>query len=185
MMERARRVLKWKQRPEWFKTTLLLVMVAGATFGGYGVFMLAMGTTSPLVVVTSESMEPILYRGDLLVVQARAPDQIRLGDIIVYRDTEFHPETSIVHRVVEIVNVNGTYFYYTKGDANPVRDDGYRTYDEVVGAMVLTIPWIGNVSLFLRTPQGFILVAAIFIAILVLPEIACKKDEQQAKTAEA
>jgi len=161
------------------------VIVAGATFGGYGIFMLAMGTTSPLVVVTSESMEPVLYRGDLLVVQARAPDQIRLGDIIVYRDTEFHPETSIVHRVVEIVNVNGTYFYYTRGDANAVRDEGYRTYDEVVGVVVLTIPWIGNVSLFLRTPQGFIVIAAIFIAILVLPEIACKKSEQQTQAAEA
>ena len=184
-MERTRKVLKWQQRPEWFKTVVLLVIVAGATFGGYGVFMLAMGTTSPLVVVTSESMEHVLYRGDLLVVQAKGPDQIHLGDIIVYRDTDFHPETSIVHRVVDIVNINGTYFYYTKGDANPVQDDGYRTYDEVVGVVVLIIPWIGNVSLFLRTTEGFILVAAIFIAILVLPEIACKKDEQAAQAAKA
>jgi signal peptidase len=154
-----------------------MILVVGATFGGYGLFMLAMGTTSPLVVVTSESMEPTLYRGDLAVIQARAPDQIHLGDIVVYQDTTYMPGTAIIHRVVSINVINGTYYYTTKGDHNPSADPGTRTYSEIVGVVIFVVPQLGNVSLFLRTPLGLLLIVAVFLAILFVPEAACKKKE--------
>jgi len=176
-MERIRRALKWNQRSDLVKTSFLMILVVGATFGGYGLFMLAMGTTSPLVVVTSESMEPTLYRGDLAVIQARAPDQIHLGDIVVYQDTTYMPGTAIIHRVVSINVINGTYYYTTKGDHNPSADPGTRTYSEIVGVVIFVVPQLGNVSLFLRTPLGLLLIVAVFLAILFVPEAACKKKE--------
>jgi signal peptidase len=100
------------------KTIILLAIVVLGTIGGYGIFMVAMGTTSPLVVVTSGSMEPTLYAGDLCVIQARAEDQILLSDIIVYWDTTYHSDGPIIHRVVDIQIIDGEYFYYTKGDNN-------------------------------------------------------------------
>jgi signal peptidase I len=65
-MERMRQRLKWDQRSELAKTVFLFVVVIGGTLAGYGVFMLGMGTTTPLVVVTSESMVPALEVNDLL-----------------------------------------------------------------------------------------------------------------------
>lgn len=184
-MERIRKALKWNQHSELVKTLFLMLIVAGATFGGYGLFMLAMGTTSPLVVVTSQSMEPTLHVGDLAVVQRRAPDQIHLGDIVVYQDTTYMPGTAIIHRVMSIEVVNGTYYYTTQGDHNGSPDPGTRTYSEIVGVVVLIIPQLGNVSLFLRTPTGLLLVAAIFIAILFLPEVACGKKGKPEAAAQA
>jgi signal peptidase len=177
-MERVRKALKWNQRSDLVKTLFLMLIVAGATFGGYGVFMFAMGTTSPLVVVTSQSMLPTLRVGDLAVIQARAPDQIQLGDIIVYQDSSYMPGVSIIHRVMNIQVIGGVYYYTTKGDNNPSSDPGTRTYDEIVGVVVFVVPWLGNVSLFLRTPTGLLLVVAIFLAILFVPEAACKKKEE-------
>jgi signal peptidase len=174
-MQRIRRALKWNQRSELLKTGILILVVVGATLGGYGFFMLAMGTTSPLVVVTSQSMLPTLHVGDLAVIQARAPDRIGLGDIVVYEDTTYMVGTAIIHRVTNIQVVNGTYYYTTKGDNNTSADPGTRTYSEIVGVVVLVIPELGNVSLFLRTPEGLLLIVAVFLAILLVPEAACKK----------
>jgi signal peptidase len=44
--------------------------------------MLVFNTESPMVVVLSGSMEPSMYRGDILVL-IRRPD-IEIGDVIVY-----------------------------------------------------------------------------------------------------
>ena len=181
-MEKVRQRLRWNERSEWAKTAFLLAIVVGGTLGGYGLFMVAMGTTSPLVVVTSESMEPTMYRGDLLILQARAQEDIHLLDIVVYQDTVWHTDGPIVHRVVEIQIVNGTYYYYTQGDNNAMRDPGERTYDEIIGVVIGMIPAVGNISLFLRTPEGFAIVIVLFIIILVVPEFVCAKEEEDQVT---
>ncbi|MHA1934726.1 MAG: signal peptidase I [Candidatus Thorarchaeota archaeon] len=178
-MMRIRKRLKWSQRSEEAKTIILLAIVVLSTIAGYGVFMVVMGTTSPLVVVTSGSMEPTLYAGDLCIIQARADDQILLSDIIVYWDTTYHSDGPIIHRVVDIQIIDGEYFYYTKGDNNHFQDGGERTIDEVMGVVVATIPKLGHISLFLRTPPGWITIIIIFVLILVVPEFVCKNGNDK------
>ncbi|MHA1638461.1 MAG: signal peptidase I [Candidatus Thorarchaeota archaeon] len=178
-MGKIRTALKWDQRSELVKTVFLLGIVVGGTLGSYGLFMVAMGTTSPIVVVTSESMEPTIYKGDLLIIQARAQEDILLRDIVVYQDTVYHPEGPIVHRIVMIEEINDVTYYTTRGDNNSGNDPGVRTYEEIIGVVVGTIPWVGNISLFLRTPAGIGVMALIFIAILVLPELFGDDDEDE------
>ncbi len=177
-MERMRQRLKWDQRTELAKTVFLFVIVIGGTLAGYGVFMLGMGTTTPLVVVTSESMLPTLEVNDLLVLQGRAPEDIAVNDIIVFR-ASWYAEAPIVHKVVLIEEVNNTYRYYTRGDNNPSQDFGYRTYEDIIGVVVWRIPQVGGVSIFLRTWQGMLFMAAVFIAILVVPEFVCKDEKEE------
>jgi len=176
-MERARQAIKWNQRSETVKTVAVLGIVVIATIGGYGLFMLGMGTTSPLVVVTSESMVPALYPGDLLVLQGRASEDISVGDIIVYED-DWYPNAPIVHRVVEIQVVEETYYFFTRGDANHANDIGNRTIDEIVGVVVYKIPYLGHVSMFLRSPPGYLFIALVFILIIIVPELVCKGDRE-------
>ena len=178
-MGKIRTALKWDQRSELVKTVFLLTIVVGGTLGSYGLFMVAMGTTSPVVVVTSESMEPTIYKGDLLIIQARAQEDIHLLDIVVYQDTSYHPGGPIVHRIIQIEEIDGVTYYTTRGDNNSGDDPGVRTYEEIVGVVITTIPWVGNISLFLRTPSGIAVMAVIFIAILILPELFSKDDEDE------
>ncbi len=168
-MEAVRQFLRWEERSELQKSLFILLVVAGVTLGGYGVFMLSMGTTTPMVVVTSESMVPVLQPGDLLVLQGRAPEQIHVGDIIVFQDNEWSTDAPIVHRVVEIEVIDGTYHFRTKGDANALPDPGTRTPDEIVGVVVARVPWVGNISMFLKTPLGIAVIVGLFLLILFVP----------------
>jgi signal peptidase len=177
-MERARQVIKWNQRSETVKTVVVLAIVVVGTIGGYGLFMLGMGTSSPLVVVTSESMVTALYPGDLLVLQGRAAEDIAVGDIVVYED-DWYTDAPIVHRVVEIQVVGGTYYFFTRGDANHANDIGNRTIDEIIGVVVYKIPYLGHVSMFLRSPPGYLFIALVFIIIIILPEFACKSKGEE------
>jgi len=146
--------------------------------------MVAMRTTSPLVVVTSESMVPTLQPGDLLILQGRTAEEIQVGDIIVYEDS-WYIDAPIVHRVVDIDIIADEYHFITRGDANPHNDPGDRTIDEIVGVMVLRVPLLGNVSMFLRTPPGWATIILIFAAIIILPEVFGKDESGEAqKTSE-
>ena len=83
---------------------------------------LGLWTESPVVVVLSGSMEPSMYRGDILFLHKNTP--VANGDIIVYQiQGENIP---IVHRVtnVQTQDSNGEKRYLTKGDNNPVDDRG-------------------------------------------------------------
>lgn len=179
-MEKARQTLQWNKRSELTKTVFVIAIIVGVTLGGYGIFTIAMGTSNPLVVVESESMLPTLEIGHLLVLQARAPDQIQVGDIIVF-DASYH-EKPIVHRIVEIQNVTGELHYFTQGDNNNLRDPMYRVYEDIIGVVVFAIPYLGHVTLFLHQPYGFAIVLILFIALLILPEVFMKnKDEKESE----
>ena len=176
-MERVRQILKWDERSELVKTVFLLVIVIVGTLGGYGLFMVAMGTTTPLVVVTSGSMVPTLERGDLLVLQGRAEGDIAVGEIIVF--TEPGHDAPIVHRVDHIEVVEGEIRYYTKGDHNDYVDSGYRTYEDIIGVFVLKIPYLGHVSLFLKTTTGAVVAVILILLLLIVPELVCKEEEEE------
>jgi signal peptidase len=155
----------------------VVAIIIGATLGGYGAFTLAMGTSNPLVVVESYSMIPTLTKGDLLVLQSRAPDQIYVGDIIVFI-AAYHNKP-IVHRVTAIEIIGDEYQYYTKGDNNTLPDPGHRDYEDIIGVVVFTIPLIGHVTLFLHEPYGLAIVLVLFFALLILPEFFMKDEDKE------
>merc|ERR1712166_531956 len=59
---------------------------------------LGLHTSSPVVVVLSGSMEPAMYRGDILLLHKNTP--IEVGDITVYELD--HEAIPIVHRVTAV-----------------------------------------------------------------------------------
>lgn len=179
-MERARQTLKWNQRSDLAQTLFVIGIVVVMTLGGYGLFTVSMGTSNPLVVVESESMLPTLEVGHLLVLQARAPEEIQVGDIIVFN--AYYHDKPIVHRIIEIQNVTGELRYYTKGDNNALTDPGFRVHEDIIGVVVLPIPYVGHVTLFLHEPYGFAIVVVLFLALLILPEFFMKDEEDDADT---
>ncbi len=78
-------------------------------------------------VVSSDSMEPIIQTGNILLVKEM--DDYKMGDIIVYvRDDGM----SIVHRIVSVDFVG----YKTKGDNNAEEDKWTVRTDQVVGKVI-------------------------------------------------
>jgi len=148
------------------------------TLTGYGVFRIAMGTPSPLVVVTSNSMYPTFERGHLLVLQMQAPEDIHVGEIIVYNATWHYP-APVVHRVIARENISGVFYYTTQGDNNNDPDPFPVPYDRVIGVVIASIPWVGNITLFLQQPGVLPVIIVILIILMIIPEFLPKKDEEE------
>merc|ERR1712062_956429 len=85
--------------------------------------MVVTGSESPIVVVLSGSMEPAFQRGDLLFLTNYEEEDIRVGEIVVFKiDGRDIP---IVHRVLKLhEKEDGSIKFLTKGDNNSVDDRG-------------------------------------------------------------
>jgi len=106
-----------------------------------------------LAVVEGRSMEPTLQTGDLVLVVKASPNDIHVGDIVVYKKPD---GTFIIHRVIEIKQISGQLYYVTQGDNNPIPDGPGIPYEDVIGKVVsindapVKIPVIGYLSLMFR-----------------------------------
>ncbi|MDO8869501.1 MAG: signal peptidase I [Methanobacteriaceae archaeon] len=114
-------------------------------------------------VVVSGSMEPVFYRGDIVLVEKANflgihefnPEDVKKGDIVIYNANWF-PDP-VIHRVVATGTAkNGTKYYIIKGDNNPVPDPAV-VYPSQITARVITIgtqplfiPRIGYITLWIR-----------------------------------
>ncbi len=100
----------------------------------------------PTVIATG-SMEPELCIGDVAVVNTLACNALSEGDVI-----EFTKNGSVVvHRIVEIAEVQGEEVFVTKGDANNGNDSGYVSKSDLIGKVVARVPSLGKVSLWLHS----------------------------------
>ncbi|NJE04150.1 signal peptidase I [Thermococcus sp. MV11] len=113
------------------------------------------------VVILTDSMEPNINPNDLVVTRPVDPDQLRVGDVILYRVTIGNSTYRITHRIIAIENTSNGYYFRTKGD-NRNYPDPWQVYpDQVIGKVVLVIPKIGIIWYY--TP---IIVLGIFLFII-------------------
>lgn len=97
--------------------------------------------------VMSGSMRPALCPGDLVLVKAEDPTVINIGDIVTVKS-----EVGVfTHRVFEKKLENGVILFRTKGDANEDPDPAYFDASQLVGRVVLVVPFR-----HLYTPYGFL-----------------------------
>ena len=97
------------------------------------------------VVIATESMTGELNKGDIVFYKEYSGEEIKEDEIILFKEND----ALIVHRVVEIVDINGEIRYYTKGDFNEDRDPGYREEKDIVGKTNIKCPYVGYVTLWL------------------------------------
>jgi len=109
---------------------------------------------SHMNVVVSGSMEPVLYRGDIVIINTD-PSTVQVGDIVVYQATWF-PQP-VIHRVIQIgQDQSGNTVMVTQGDNNPAPDPAPVYPNQIISKVVningqpLIIPKIGYVTLWIR-----------------------------------
>jgi len=86
--------------------------------------------------------------GDIMVLRGSSPENIKVGDVLVFKAGRPDP---IIHRVIKVWEKDGTYYYQTKGDHNT---DSFSSLDEdeihedrVVGKAVARIPLLGWIKI--------------------------------------
>jgi signal peptidase len=99
----------------------------------------------PLTVLT-QSMEPGLPPGTLIVVHPVPVGEIRVGDVITYQIASGKPGV-VSHRVVEkTISTDGSTTFVTQGDNNDVADEQSVQEVQIVGVLSYSIPLLGWVN---------------------------------------
>ena len=137
-----------------------------------------------LYTIISGSMLPEIDVYDVVfVVKQDNPNDIKVGDVISFNSTTFRPgeNISVTHRVIEIlVDKNGEYSYYTKGDNNLVRDPSPVKFSNVTGTVEMKIPQLGQIQFFLSSNVGF-LILIVIPAVYVLTKYLIKTIKRLVK----
>ena len=142
---------------------LLILIISGSLFTIVSPFF---GWRTEVVI--SGSMEPAIQTGSVVIVRPIVPDTIRKGDIIMFSSLDMKSLTT--HRVVN-VEYEPTLQFITKGDANKNSDITPIVPGQIVGIVAVTIPYLGILTQFIKTPLGFTLFFLIPAMILIGREV--------------
>ncbi len=158
----------FEELKDWIMWLAIAAIVALVLGNG---LRLALGNSTPLVAVMSGSMvhdETAQYnyyqwmqsrnftldglsefpipdgfnKGDVLVVVKAKPEELKVGDVIVFHVAgQAYP---IIHRIIGIENGR----YLTKGDHNPGPDSKWPpvSYEQIEGRAVFKVPAIGFIK---------------------------------------
>jgi signal peptidase len=122
----------------------VVIAVAGAVLV-LGVIVPRAAGATPYVVLT-DSMEPSLPVGTLVVSRPVEPERISTGSVITYQ-LRSGQERLVTHRVVGIgMTIGGERTYLTQGDANDVPDAQPVRDVQVRGAVWYQVPHLGHVA---------------------------------------
>ncbi|GAA0102373.1 hypothetical protein UT300012_30880 [Paraclostridium bifermentans] len=109
--------------------------------------------------VLSGSMEPKFYPGDMVITQHKDKVDIKVNDIVTYKDNE---GVIITHRIIEETDEG----YITKGDNNNVNDADILKEENIIGEVKFSIPKVGYVMNLLSNPKA-IAIEMIFLAVFI------------------
>ncbi len=186
---------------------LLLIIGLGVAYGFFIGIELVYTTDAPLRVVISGSMIPKYNINDIVVVHGVGPQVIPLlvfsvpvngvnastiknGTDIIFWYPPYSLSDPIVHEVVQIIPnssaCNGDIQFITHGIAPSNKgvyehpcaalgdnlNDGY-----VIGYVTASIPYVGYVSEFLKSPIGIILIITLIGILLAIEILEPEKEE--------
>lgn len=118
-------------------------------------------------IVLSGSMEPAIKTGSIIIVKPES--DYRIGDVISFgKDTKKDIPTT--HRIYDIKVNGGKEYYITKGDANNASDSREISKKQIIGKVVLDIPYLGYIIAEAKQPIGFALIIIIPALIIIFDE---------------
>ena len=113
--------------------------------------------------IDSGSMEPLYPVDALVVVQDTSPEKIEVGDVITYVLNK--DGVLVTHRVVGVDPSDRT--FTTKGDANNSEDPPV-LWDNVVGKVLLGIPFIGKPMRYLTDIENRPIIIGVIVGLFVV-----------------
>jgi signal peptidase I len=112
-------------------------------------FVMGMLPVKPMVIATN-SMYPAVVAGDVVILRQVDQDALKPGDVAAYHAEGFN----IVHRIDSIDSVDGVKQFTFKGDNNPSPDAKAVAGDLIFGKVIYRIPYLGRLSLALKTIES-------------------------------
>lgn len=119
--------------------------------------------------ILTTSMTPTIKAGDIVITLKDKNNIYKTGDPITFvSEGNISKGVIITHRIIDTKIVNGSYFYYTKGDANNTADGSPVSATSVIGKVILKIPKAGFIQQFVVSKFGWLVVVVLpCLAIIV------------------
>lgn len=153
----------------------LVARISGDTPSMFGYSMLR---------VSSESMEPELKIGDIILVKEVEAETLQRGDVITYHGKEGQVAGKLItHQIVsEPYEKDGLYYFTTRGIKEGALDDPEIDETQILGKVQFKVPIVGTIYDFFTQWYGLAAFAAILLIafsseIINLVSILRNKDE--------
>ena len=132
------------------------------SFGAFGLLLATLALVAVATVpslfgyhsytIEGGSMEPTLSVGDAAVTKPSSPRSLEIGDVIVRRDTQ--GGRPVLHRIVEVVSVDGQLAFITQGDQNNAPDIEPVVLAGPGDKVIYSVPYVGYILNFAETWYG-------------------------------
>ena len=100
--------------------------------------------------VASGSMEPTINVGDVVIVKKCNSNDIEINDVVEYTRKDY----SVIHRVIDKYQVDGEFFFITKGDNNNSEDSDPVSEEMLKGKVIARIPYVALPTIWLDRLSG-------------------------------
>lgn len=138
-----------------------------------------------IYVVLTGSMVPVFDPGSIVIDKEIKPDQVAPNDIVTFKDPR-DPNVLITHRVVQMNQKNGSLIFVTKGDANNGKDPFVVPARNIIGKVNYSVPYLGYILEFSKSPAGIkllliIIPGSLFLLTQLWKIIKILKEEKRKK----
>lgn len=163
----------------WIGTGFLTLLVVMASWLCFDKFVLKHRVPSIFgyssLIVSTGSMNGLdMNEGDLIIIKDTGDYEV--GEIVTFfQDGDDIPTT---HRIIYYKDIDGVRYWKTRGDANNSPDERLITSDEIIGEVVLVIPYVGTFIDWAVEGGGLIYIVGIFL-ILGLGIYIIKSDDDE------
>ena len=130
----------------------------------------SLGGDTTFMMVQGNSMLPTILPGSVVV--AKAAPEYNVGDIIAYTQRDGSASKIIVHRILENDHRGRLVI---QGDNNPSPDAGFPTDRDILGTVLFSTPYVGDIISLFKNPL-FMAVAA---GLLFFIQIQQKKRKEK------
>lgn len=134
-----------------------------------------------LFTVSTGSMEPKYKVGDILISKQINPNEIQIGDDVVYKGNKGSFKDKVVtHQVISIREEDGTKKITTKGIAN-TEEDPEIDASQVYGKVIYKVKTLSFISQIIKNIYLFYFIIFVPIAIIIFRQIRIhlKKEDDE------
>lgn len=135
---------KTKDLIRWYVYVPILAVVVSMVLLVSGMFRYQM------IAVGSNSMYPAIKRGDAIIIKKmpkKDHESLKEGDILVFKNDKH----TILHRITKIArDDNDQLVFKTKGDNNNSEDDFIIKSKDIIGIVILKLPYVGYPTVYIN-----------------------------------
>jgi signal peptidase I len=128
--------------------------------------------------VITGSMEPAIPVNSFVLVKHCEPGDVKAGDVISFYSSDATIGGSVnTHRVIAVGEENGSIYFTTQGDANPI-PDRYPVYPSaLIGRVIFVSNFFGTLIRLVSNPLIFgVFIALPLLAIIIVNVRGVKRD---------